>query len=151
MKTAVLLLATLTLTVHVHAHAEEKCTKDKAKEAVLKICGSIEKDGDKALEEVKSYRFCGDNYVWVQDSDLKMVTHPIKPKLNGSSLAENKDDNGTKLFVEFDKKAKAEKDGGWVDYVWPKPNAEKATPKTSFVKMCGGAKKWIAGSGIWKD
>jgi methyl-accepting chemotaxis protein len=96
----------------------EACTKDQAKEAVVKMCGEIEKDGDKSIPTIKKFRFCGDNYVWVQDSDIKMVVHPIKPKLNGESLVKNEDENGLKLFVEFDKKAKAEKDGGWVDYVW---------------------------------
>lgn len=145
------LLFVLTILILNHAQAVEKCTKDQAKEAVLKMCTEIEKDADKGIEAVKKFRYCDDNYVWVQDSDVKMVVHPIKPKLNGTSLKENKDENGFALFVEFDKKAKAEKDGGWVDYVWPKPQAEKATPKTSFVKKCAGPKSWIAGSGVWKD
>ena len=46
--------------------------------------------------------------------------------------------------------ANAKKEGGWVEYVWPKPGAEKATDKISFVKKCGGPKGWIIGSGIWK-
>lgn len=132
------------------AQADEACTKEQAKEAVEKVCKEIESKGDSALEMIQGFRFCGSNYVWVQDSDLNMVIHPIKPKLNKTSLKENKDENGKALFVEFDKMAKAKKDGGWVDYVWPKPGAEKATDKISFVKKCGGGKNWIAGSGVWK-
>ena len=79
-----------------------------------------------------------------------MVLHPIKRRLNGKDLSANKDENGKVLFVEFDKMAKAKAEGGWVDYVWAKPGAEKATPKTSFVKKCAGGLNWIAGSGIWK-
>lgn len=134
------------------AIADDDCKQDQAKEAVLKMCAEIEKDADKGLEAVQSFRFCGTNYVWVQDTsaEIVMVKHPIKPKLNGTAIGKNADDNGKLLFAEFDKAAKANKDGGWVEYVWPKPGAEKATPKISFVKMCGGAKKWIAGSGVWK-
>jgi methyl-accepting chemotaxis protein len=66
------------------------------------------------------------------------------------SLLKHADENGVKLFFEFDKMAKAKAEGGWVDYMWAKPGAEKATPKTSFVKKCGGGLNWIAGSGIWK-
>ncbi|MBV2167672.1 MAG: cache domain-containing protein [Bdellovibrio sp.] len=146
LKTALVLLLVSATT----AHAEEACTKEQAKEAVEKVCKEIEAKGDAALEMVQGFRFCGSNYVWVQDTDLNMVLHPIKPKLNKTSLKENKDDNGKALFVEFDKMAKAKKEGGWVDYVWPKPGAEKATDKISFVKKCGGAKGWIAGSGVWK-
>lgn len=46
--------------------------------------------------------------------------------------------------------AKAKAEGGWVDYYWTKPGEEAPTPKVSFVKMCPGDKKWIAGSGVWK-
>ncbi|QDK38489.1 cache domain-containing protein [Bdellovibrio sp. NC01] len=148
MKRAMLIVASSLLALS--ARAEEACTKEQAKEAVEKICKDVEADADKALETVQTYRFCGSNYVWVQDANVNMVKHPIKPKLNGTSLKENKDDNGKLLFVEFDKSAKANKDGGWVDYVWPKPGAEKATDKISFVKKCGGPKGWIVGSGVWK-
>jgi signal transduction histidine kinase len=144
------LLVVLSLNLAATMAIAAECSKEEAKSAVLKMCKEIEKKGEAAKEEIQKYRFCGDNYVWVQDNDVKMVIHPIKPKLNGSDLKPNKDEDGKFLFVEFDKKAKAAKDGGWVDYVWPKPKAEKSTPKISFVKMCGGPLKWIAGSGVWK-
>jgi signal transduction histidine kinase len=145
-----LTMLTVVLAQTVVFAADDACTKDQAKAAVEKICAAIEKNADEALKEVKTYRFCGSNYVWVQDSDVKMVVHPTKPKLDLTDLKPNADENGKKLFVEFDKMAKSNKAGGWVDYVWPKPGAEKATDKTSFVKLCGGPKKWIAGSGVWK-
>lgn len=126
------------------------CTKDQAKESVEKMCALIASKGKAALPEIGKYRFCGSNYVWVQDKDVKMVLHPIKRRLNGKSLTSNKDENGKVLFVEFDKAANANADGGWVDYVWAKPGAEKATPKVSFLKKCGGDTGWIAGAGVWK-
>ena len=126
------------------------CTKDQAKSAVEKVCAIIEKKGDAAKDDVASFRYCDTNYVWIQDSDVKMVVHPIKGRLNGRDLKRNKDKKGKHLFVEFDKKAKAVKAGGWVDYYWTKPGEETPTAKVSFVKMCNGTKKWIAGSGVWK-
>ena len=126
------------------------CTKAQAKASVEKICGLIEAKGDGSKPEIKSYRYCDTNYVWVQDSDVKMVLHPIKGRLNGKSLVKNKDKKGKYLFIEFDKVAKATPDGGWVGYYWTKPGAEAPTPKISFVKLCGGGKGWIAGSGVWK-
>ncbi len=71
--------------------------------------------------------------------------------LIGKDLTKHKDEKGIKLFVEFDKSAKKNKDGGWVDYMWAKTGDEKATPKTSFVKLCGSRLPWIAGSGVWKS
>lgn len=126
------------------------CTKEQAKASVEKMCGLISSKGKAALPEIAKYRFCGSNYVWIQDKDVKMVLHPIKRRLNGKSLTSNKDENGKALFVEFDKVAKANAKGGWVDYVWAKPGAEKATPKVSYVKACGGDLGWIAGAGVWK-
>lgn len=125
------------------------CTKKQAKESVETICKAIEKKGDQAKADIKKFRYCGNNYVWVQDSNIKMVVHPIKPRLNGKPLNKNKDKKGKHLFIEFDKMAKKQKDGGWVNYYWTKPGEEAPTPKTSFVKLCGGKLKWIAGSGIW--
>lgn len=126
------------------------CSQDDAKKAVELICKEIEAKGEGAKELIQSHRFCDTNYVWVQDSDVKMVVHPIKGRLNGQSLKENKDEKGKLLFVEFDKSAKANAAGGWVDYMWTKPGDEAPTPKVSFVKLCGGDKKWIAGAGVWK-
>ncbi len=127
-----------------------ECSKEQAKASVEKICSIIAAKGDGAKDEIKKFRYCGTNYVWVQDSDVKMVVHPIKGRLNGKDLKRNKDKKGKHLFVEFDKKAKAVKAGGWVEYYWVKPGEEQSTPKVSFVKLCGGDKKWIAGSGVWK-
>lgn len=131
------------------ASAQEKCSKDQAKEAVQKICKLIEEKGESAKADIQSFRFCGDNYVWVQDQDVKMVIHPIKSQLNGSDLKGTMDEDGKHIFLEFDKMAKMTPDGSWVKYVWPKPGAQKATPKISFVKTCGGSLKWVAGSGVW--
>lgn len=126
------------------------CSQDDAKKAVETVCKEIEANADKAKDFIQSFRFCDSNYVWVQDSDVKMVVHPIKGRLNGQSLKENKDEKGKLLFIEFDKEAKSKKDGGWVDYMWTKPGDESPTPKISYVKLCGGDKKWIAGAGVWK-
>jgi methyl-accepting chemotaxis protein len=126
------------------------CSKAQAKESVEKMCNLIKTKGEGAKGDIAKYRYCGSNYVWVQDAQVKMVLHPIKRRLNGKDLKGSKDENGKALFVEFDKTANANPAGGWVDYVWAKPGAEKATPKVSFVKKCEGGLNWIVGSGIWK-
>ena len=144
-----LLLAMVVLSLGITT-AQAGCSKEEAKKSVEKMCALIAKKGDAAIAEIKKYRYCDNNYVWIQDSDVKMVVHPIKRRLNGKSLKKVKDKKGLHLFVEFDKMAKSNPNGGWVDYYWTKPGDEAPTPKTSFVKVCGGDKKWIAGSGIWK-
>jgi signal transduction histidine kinase len=130
-----------------------KCSKKEAEEKVKWACGLIEKKGKDALPEINTMRFCSDNYVWIQDSssELKMVQHPTKPKLNGQSLLNHKDERNFPLFVEFNKVATSGAKHGWVSYVWAKPGAEKATDKTSYVELCKGDLKWVAGSGVWNS
>jgi methyl-accepting chemotaxis protein len=127
------------------------CSKEQAKASVEKVCEILSSKGKAGLKDAAKFRYCGTNYVWIQDKDVKMVMHPIKPRLNGKDLTQNKDEKGKFLFVEFDKVAKKDTKGGWVSYMWAKPGAEKATSKTSYVKKCDSAGRFIAGSGVWDN
>lgn len=155
MKTA-LLISLLTLSTS--AFSASICSLAEAEKRVNEVCQAIEAKGDAAKSDWPSallFQNCGDNYVWVQDmsADIKMVMHPIKQRLNGTVIGKQLDENKFMLFTEFDKAAKAKAAGAWVDYVWAKPGEEKATPKTSFVKICKmkSGESWIAGSGVWKE
>lgn len=135
-----------------------ECSKALAEKKVAEVCKEISEKGDAIKGEWPQsllYSNCGDNYVWVQDtsSDIKMVMHPVKQRLNGQIIGKQLDENKFPLFAAFDKEAKAKAAGTWVDYVWPKVGAEKATPKSSFVKICKmkNGESWIAGSGVWKE
>lgn len=135
----------------------ENCSKETTEAKINAYCEKISKKGDSVKAEwPNSLKFtnCGENYIWVQDTtpDIKMVMHPIKQAMNGSPLKDVKDKKGFVLFSEFDKMAKAHPNGGWVEYVWPKPGTEDATPKTSFVKLCKmpSGDSWVIGSGLWK-
>ena len=48
----------------------------------------------------------GQDYIWVNDFNPKVVVHPFKPELEGKDASEIKDPNGVKIFVEFAKTAK---------------------------------------------
>jgi methyl-accepting chemotaxis protein len=140
------------------AFAAEVCTKKAAEAKVEEVCKAISEKGDAVKSDWPAgllFSNCGDNYVWVQDTsaEIKMVMHPIKQRLNGQEIGKQLDENKFMLFTEFDKAAKANAKGAWVDYVWAKPGQEKATPKTSFVKICKmkSGTSWIAGSGVWKE
>ncbi|HBY19901.1 MAG TPA: hypothetical protein DEG71_02660, partial [Clostridiales bacterium] len=75
--------------------------------------------------------------------------HPIKPQLDGQSVAENKDPNGVFLFQEMIKVAQA-KGAGFVDYMWEKPGSTEPQPKISYVQLLKEW-GWIVGSGIYVD
>jgi len=109
-----------------------------------------EAEGKKqALEALKSLRYNGSEYFWVNDMHPRMVMHPIKPELDGTDLTENKDPNGKHLFVEMVNTVKAS-GGGFVPYMWPKPGSANPVPKISYVK--GFAPwGWVVGSGVYID
>jgi methyl-accepting chemotaxis protein len=91
----------------------------------------------------------GLDYFWIQDTDGKMVLHPIKPALNGQDLMGLKDPDGKLFFKEMDTIAKKD-GGGFVDYKWPKPGFEEPVDKISYVKLFEPW-GWIIGTGVYLE
>jgi methyl-accepting chemotaxis protein len=102
-----------------------------------------------ALTALKSLRYGGSEYFWVNDMVPNVVMHPIKTELDGKDVSDYRDPNGKALFVAFVDAVR--RDGaGFVDYMWPKPGFSAPVPKISYVK--GYAPwGWIVGSGIYLD
>lgn len=110
---------------------------------------STEEAQQKSLSELKEIRYNESDYFWINNSEPRMIMHPIKPALDGKDLKDFKDPNDVHLFVEFVNVCK--KDGkGFVDYMWEKPGHKEPQPKVSYVVL---NKKWdwIIGSGIYVD
>lgn len=103
-----------------------------------------------AIAAIERLRYHGSEYFWINDLHPKMIMHPFKPELNGSDLSENKDPNGTRLFVEFVKVASTDQGEGIVAYLWPKPGYDKPVPKLSFVRQFKPW-KWVIGTGVYTD
>jgi len=125
--------------------------------AIFQKYHALEKAGTMTREEaqkaasdvISSMRYGDSGYFWINDMHPKMIMHPIKPKLNGTDLTQNKDPNGKFLFVEFVNTVKASGDG-FVDYYWPKPGAEEPVLKYSHV---AGFQPWgwVVGTGVYAD
>lgn len=122
------------------------------------VQGKISADDAKknALEIIKSLRYEGAEYFWVNDTTLpypKMVMHPIKPELDGTIL--NSESFNVAMGIKknlFQAMAEVclQKNEGFVDYLWPKPGKDKPVPKISYVKYFKEW-NWIVGSGVYKD
>ncbi|MBF0495174.1 MAG: methyl-accepting chemotaxis protein [Deltaproteobacteria bacterium] len=102
-----------------------------------------------ALDLVKKSRYNKDDYFWINDSYPVMIMHPFKPELDGKDLTDFKDPNGKHLFVDMVKVCTKDSQG-FVDYLWPKPGADKPVPKLSYVKLFKPW-GWIIGSGIYME
>jgi len=104
---------------------------------------------ERALKAIGKLRYGDGEYFWVNDLQVRMLMHPIKPELEGKDLSSSTDPSGKHLFVAFVDTVK--KDGqGFVDYLWPKPGHEKPVPKISYVKGYTPW-GWVVGSGVYVD
>ena len=102
-----------------------------------------------AIAALDAMRYDQREYFWVNDMDVRMVHHPIKPQLDGTSVAEVKDPKGVALFQRFVSTVR-EQGQGFVAYQWPKPGEKDPVDKVSFVK--GYAPwGWVVGSGLYVD
>jgi len=75
------------------------------------------------------------------------VALPIRKESQGKDLSETKDKNGIFFVRELMNKAKA--GGGFVEYIFPKPN-QGDQPKLAYAKMIPGTNMWI-GTGVYID
>ncbi len=103
----------------------------------------------RAIAAVKSLRYSGNDYFWVNDMHPTMVMHPTRPELDGKDLSDNRDPDGKRLFVEMVQAVRAQ-GAGFVEYRWPKPGSDRPVPKVSYVQ--GFAPwGWVIGSGVYVD
>jgi methyl-accepting chemotaxis protein len=96
---------------------------------------------------VSSVRYANDGYFWINDTSPRMITHPIKPALDGKDLSGFKDPNGVYLFNEMARIAKTRGEG-IVEYSWAKPGFDKPQPKVSYVKLFKPL-NWVIGTGAY--
>jgi methyl-accepting chemotaxis protein len=121
-------------------HYQKLAAQSKMSEADAKLA---------ALAAIKALRYGDNGYVWINDTHPRMVMHPISPALDGQDLSENKDPNGKLLFIEMRDIAKS-KGGGFVSYMWAKPNSSTPVEKLAYVKL-NSQWSWIIGTGVYID
>lgn len=145
----------------VAVHAGDGCQKEEVVKAVDEAVAIIVKEGAAGLEKVGAMRFCGNNYLFVNDLKGKTLMH-IKPALVGKVLIGLKDDTGKRFFADFSEVAKSSQatandttfynGSGWVDYRWPKPGEKAFSSKTSYIKGClMGTESVYVGAGMYVE
>jgi methyl-accepting chemotaxis protein len=102
-----------------------------------------------AIKAVNDARYAGKEYFWINDMDVRLITHPFRPDLNGKDVRGVKDPDGNAVFVRFVDTVRAD-GSGYLSYLWPKPGFDKPVEKVSFVT---GFKPWgwVIGSGLYMD
>jgi diguanylate cyclase (GGDEF)-like protein/PAS domain S-box-containing protein len=102
-----------------------------------------------ALDTIRTMRYDGSEYFWINDLQPRMVMHPMMPELDGKDLSDFTDPNGKRLFVAFVDTVR-QNGAGFVDYLWPEPGLTRPVPKISYVKGFSPW-GWVIGSGIYID
>lgn len=103
-----------------------------------------------AIDAVRSLRYGSEmkDYFWINDLKPVMIMHPFSTSLEGTSLSQNKDKEGKKLFVEMATVAK-DSGAGFVEYMWDyKGDQNKIVPKISYVKLFEQW-EWVVGTGMY--
>ncbi len=110
---------------------------------------SEEEAQQKAIASIQNLRFDGSNYLWINNLEPRMIMHPIKPELNGKSMASVKDPNGKALFSDIVQLCRKQGQG-FVEYTWDKPGSDKPVAKISYVQKLPQW-NWIIGAGTYMD
>lgn len=101
-----------------------------------------------AIDNVKEMRYQGKNYIWLNDYNTVMFTHPTLEGKDASNVA---DPNGLRFFYEGTELAK--KNGtASINYYWTKQgeSSSKYYPKVSYFRNFKPW-HWIIATGIYVD
>ena len=131
-------ITTLALSIAGARHAEVQAGSMELEEAQAE-----------AVREIAELRYDGDNYLWINDLDGILVTHPSRADQIGTSMLGLTDPDGTLIYREFIEAARA--GGGFVAYVGRRLNAEEMTsPKLAHVALFEPW-DWAIGTGFYVD
>ena len=129
-------------------------------EVVAKVYEAVEYLNDKGLAGFSDFNnnkdarwVWKDSYVFVYSCrDNVMIAHPLRPDMVGQPILQMKDDKNKPVFQELCKVG-SNRDGGWVEYWWPRPGEAKASRKVSFVHSAQVSFKSDiqVGAGIYDD
>jgi methyl-accepting chemotaxis protein len=121
--------------------------------AALAQAGKLTEDQarQEALARLRGIRYGEDGYFLVINSRPQMVMHPMKPATEGKDLSDVADADGRHHYVSFAAAAQAPQ-GGFVDYVFPRPHVTpaKAVDKLGYV-LRYAPWDWIIATGAYTD
>ena len=110
---------------------------------------NVERDiQQETLEWIDQIRFGEDGYIFVNNSHGDVFVHPDK-SIVGTNQSDLTDKNQVKIVKELIKVSRF-KQGGFVNYIWPKPSNGKLTPKLSYARSFPQW-DWIICAGVYLD
>lgn len=130
-------------------------------ESVLNTYYDLYKEGKLSQEEaqeeakkaIKNLRYNKNGYFWIDDTNGILVAHPMQPKEEGTNRINVKDSNGTELMKEIISAARDDKNSGYTNFMWNKPQktgTNKLVPKRVYSKLFKPW-NWIISTGNYVD
>ena len=101
------------------------------------------------IERLHVYSYGEDGYLFIVDTEGKVIMNPVKPELEGRNLWELEDPTGIKLVQDLISVAQR-KHGGFTSYVWEKPSLGRDVEKISFAQRVPKW-NWLVASGLYVD
>jgi methyl-accepting chemotaxis protein len=111
---------------------------------------SREEAQKRAAADLKSLRYAGKEYFWINDLQARLIAHPLRPENEGKDMTSFKDADGKQVYLEFARVAGGPAGEGTVDYRQIKPKEASPKPKISYVKLFKPW-GWVVGTGIYID
>ncbi|UQN42836.1 methyl-accepting chemotaxis protein [Agarivorans sp. B2Z047] len=102
-----------------------------------------------ALAALAELRYQGNEYFWVNDLDLKLLMHPIRPTSIGKDMTQVRDAKGLAHWQAMRDTVKQQGEGA-VQYHFLHPQTQVMHAKLSYVKQVEGW-NWIIGTGVYID
>lgn len=99
---------------------------------------------------MESVRYGTHGYVWVHDTDYHLVAHPFRQASIGNNDINGTDSSGALIFKDFIRTALSDKDGGFVEYYWARPDFGAPAKKIGFLKH-EPYFDWVIGTGLYVD
>jgi len=101
-----------------------------------------------ASEYLRVLRYGGSEYFFVMTGDSFMHMHPFSKALEGKAHPTLKDSNGVAFLKAISDTGHA--GGGYVQYLFPKPNTTEPLPKVTYTYPFAPW-KWVIGTGVYVD
>jgi cytochrome c len=132
---------------------QEGATSEEVVQKVNQAAQDLAQQGEAGLEAFRtedSEYVWKDSYVVVQDCEAgQVVAHPISPELEGRDITTLTDETGQTFAQELCEAAQ-QPQGGWVEYMWPKPGEQEPSRKISYAKAVAGT-PYVVLAGVYDE
>jgi len=108
---------------------------------------------DAAKKVVKDLKYDSEGYFWIDDVQGVLIAHPILEVQEGTNRLDIKDPNGVELIKEIISAAVDNKNSGYTDYMWVKPqdaDTGKSSSKRAYSQLFQPW-HWIVSTGNYTD